>query len=374
MATKKRISNKGENPEKLVTEKDEAVEVASLLKDERTFKILGIGLLFFCLFLFVAFTSYLFTWTEDQDKIRDSGIKILLPNDLEIANQLGSLGAYTAFVFIEFGFGIASYLFCSLLFVLGVNMLFEKTIFSVPRNLRYLIVGLIVLSVSTSFFGASASFNWGGAFGKFISAWLVAVLGWYGTLALICFAVIAYGIWRFNPSLVWPVEGISAKNTENIVSPVLEEDVLPEDLQPRLDLTAPGNTQVPVRHGQSPSRAKSIAEVENDAPFELVHKTEDTPVELTSPADDLPLEMAVAAPGLFPLESQPVQPVAPAIKEPVSVLGTPKYDPIADLKGYKYPSLDLLAQHSGEKIVMDQHELEANKNQIMRTLKNYYPL
>ena len=371
MATKKRISNKGENPEKLVTEKEEAVEVASLLKDERTFKILGIGLLFFCLFLFVAFTSYLFTWTEDQDKIRDSGIKILLPNNLEIANQLGSLGAYTAFVFMEFGFGIASYLFCSLLFVLGVNLLFEKTIFSVPRNLRYLIVGLIVLSVSASFFGASASFNWGGAFGKFISAWLVAVLGWYGTLALICFAVIAYGIWRFNPSLVWPVKGLSAKSTENIVPPVLDEDVLPEDLQPRLDLTAPGNTQVPVRHGQSPSRAKSIDEVENDAPFELVHKPAETTEEVITPAEDLPLEMAVAAPGLLPLESQPVQPAASPIKEPVSVLGTPKYDPIADLKAYKYPSLDLLAQHSGEKIVMDQHELEANKNQIMRTLKNY---
>jgi S-DNA-T family DNA segregation ATPase FtsK/SpoIIIE len=371
MATKKRISNKGENSEKLVTEKEEAVEVASLLKDDRTFKILGIGLLFFCLFLFVAFTSYLFTWTEDQDKIRDSGIKILLPNDLEIANQLGSLGAYTAFVFIEFGFGIASYLFCSLLFVLGINLLFEKTIFSVPRNLRYLIVGLVVLSVSASFFGAAASFNWGGAFGKFISAWLVAVLGWYGTLALICFAVIAYGIWRFNPSLAWPAQSNTARNSESAVSPVLEEVVLPEDLQPRLDLTAPGNTKVPVRHGQSLLKTKGTVEIENDAPFELVHKTEDTPVEMTSPADDLPLEMAVAAPGLLPLESQPVQPVAPAIKEPVSVLGTPKYDPIADLKGYKYPSLDLLAQHSGEKIVMDQHELEANKNQIMRTLKNY---
>jgi S-DNA-T family DNA segregation ATPase FtsK/SpoIIIE len=31
----------------------------------------------------------------------------------------------------------------------------------------------------------------------------------------------------------------------------------------------------------------------------------------------------------------------------------------------------LLAQHSGEKIVMDQNELEANKNQIINTLKNY---
>jgi S-DNA-T family DNA segregation ATPase FtsK/SpoIIIE len=46
-------------------------------------------------------------------------------------------------------------------------------------------------------------------------------------------------------------------------------------------------------------------------------------------------------------------------------------DPILDLRDYKYPKLDLLDQHSNEKIVMDSTELEANKNQIINTLKNY---
>jgi S-DNA-T family DNA segregation ATPase FtsK/SpoIIIE len=49
----------------------------------------------------------------------------------------------------------------------------------------------------------------------------------------------------------------------------------------------------------------------------------------------------------------------------------PPYDPILDLRDYKYPKLDLLDQHSNEKIVMDAGELEANKNQIINTLKNY---
>jgi len=69
-----------------------------------------------------------------------------------------------------------------------------------------------------------------------------------------------------------------------------------------------------------------------------------------------------------------LNPIKEEVAEPIkaaAVLAGPKYDPIADLKGYKYPSLDLLAQHTGEKIVMDQHELEANKSQIMKTLKNY---
>lgn len=368
MATKKRISKKEDNPEKLLSEKEESIPVASLLKDERTFKILGVTLLFLCLFFFVAFTSYLFTWTEDQDKVRDSGIAILLPNELEIANQLGSLGAYTAFTFIEFGFGIASYLFCSLLFVLGINLLFQKEIFSVPRNLRYLIIGLVLLSVSGSFFGASAQFNWGGAFGKFVSSWLVAVIGWYGTLASICLALIAYAIWRFNPALNWPMNSKLSTDPVFEAAPSLaEEAVLPEDLQPRLDLTTVGNKKVKPINGLPAETHQS----EEEAPFELVHKIGDSSPEVDA-TNDAPFEMAVAAPGLMPLETPPAVPVTPSPKEEeVSVLGTPKYDPIADLTRYKYPSLDLLAHHSGEKIVMDQHELEANKNQIMRTLKNY---
>ena len=85
--------------EVLIEEKEEAVEIKSIVRDERTHKIVGSILLFISFFLFVAFASYLFTWNEDQDKVRNMGSKILMPNELEISNQLGSLGAYTAYVF-----------------------------------------------------------------------------------------------------------------------------------------------------------------------------------------------------------------------------------------------------------------------------------
>lgn len=173
------------DPEVLKEEKEETVEIRSLVRDERTHKIAGSLLLFIFFFLFVAFTSYLFTWTEDQDMVRDMGAKILMPNELEISNQLGSLGAFTAFVFFEYGFGVASYLFCSLFFVMGVNLLFDKSIFSIARNLRYLVTGLVILSVSAAFFTPTTSFNWGGALGKYAASWLTAVMGWTGTFALI---------------------------------------------------------------------------------------------------------------------------------------------------------------------------------------------
>src|SRR5205085_11102441 len=49
----------------------------------------------------------------------------------------------------------------------------------------------------------------------------------------------------------------------------------------------------------------------------------------------------------------------------------PPYEPTLDLRDYKYPTVDLLEQHGSEKIVQDAAELEANKNQIINTLKNY---
>lgn len=47
------------------------------------------------------------------------------------------------------------------------------------------------------------------------------------------------------------------------------------------------------------------------------------------------------------------------------------YDPSLELKGYKFPTLDLLDAHGSEKVVADPEELEKHKNQIIDTLKNY---
>ena len=55
------------NPDKLSPDKQEEVTVKEIVKDERTYKIAGTISLLVSLFLFVAFTSYAFTWQDDQD-------------------------------------------------------------------------------------------------------------------------------------------------------------------------------------------------------------------------------------------------------------------------------------------------------------------
>src|SRR4028119_1452144 len=88
------------NPDKLLPDKQEDVTVKEIVKDERTYKIAGTVSLLFSLFLFVAFTSYLFTWQDDQDKVHKLGVKIFSTEDIKVNNLLGVLGAYTAHFFI----------------------------------------------------------------------------------------------------------------------------------------------------------------------------------------------------------------------------------------------------------------------------------
>ncbi len=47
------------------------------------------------------------------------------------------------------------------------------------------------------------------------------------------------------------------------------------------------------------------------------------------------------------------------------------YDPTLDLPHYKYPTLDLLMEYGGNKTGVTKEELEANKDRIVATLKNY---
>lgn len=366
------------DPDVFTEEKPEEVAIKELVRDKRTHKIFGAFLVFICFFLFTAFGSYLFTWTADQDKIRDTGIKILLPNELEITNLFGSLGAYTAFVFFEYGFGIASFFFCMLFFVLGINLLLDRKVYSLWRSIRYMILGLVIVSVSASYFTGLSAFNWGGAFGQYSSTWMNAVIGKVGTFAVLVTALFAYFIWRFNPIFNWT---FGKKDTPTVV---LNESVLadptstvvPEVVQPRLDLT----------QGDIGKRRKKRGDFNLDdqsTPFELVEKEEEVFPLFSDQTLDNSNKLLVSNEGELTLinedlsESAPGLEIKPVIQESMlkpqasAVLGSPNYDPIADLKNYKYPSLDLLAQHSGEKIVMDQHELEANKNQIMTTLRNY---
>ncbi|MFC4230839.1 DNA translocase FtsK 4TM domain-containing protein [Parasediminibacterium paludis] len=222
------------SPEVLTEDKEVDVTVVEVVKDERTTKIAGAISLLLTIFLFIAFTSYLFTWQEDQDKVYQFGIKIFATNDVRVHNLLGVLGAFVGHLFIYKGFGIASYLFCTFFFVLGINLLFGKKIFSLVRNLRYVMVGLVVISMALAFVASASDFSWGGAVGEMLSNWFVKWIGNVGTGALLVVTVFSYVIWRFNPAFKWPERKIIADtndlNDKNDVIESNDNNYLEEDL------------------------------------------------------------------------------------------------------------------------------------------------
>ncbi|HEU4608840.1 MAG TPA: DNA translocase FtsK 4TM domain-containing protein, partial [Chitinophagaceae bacterium] len=187
-------------PDQLKPEKEAQVKMKELVRDERTHKIAGSLLILLAAFLFIAFTSYIFTWKQDQDKVFRQGAAVLLPSaNVKTSNLLGNIGAYISHQFFYNGFGLASFAFCTFFFTLGANFLTGRRIFSIRRNLRYVLLGGLLLSVSLAFLAGNSSFSWGGAVGKMISDWLIRLLGIIGAASLLMVIYLAYFIWRFNP-------------------------------------------------------------------------------------------------------------------------------------------------------------------------------
>ena len=370
MANKlKTAKTKAPDPGQLKAEKDEPVEIKQLLRDERTHKIAGSILLLLAFLFFIAFTSYLFTWGEDQDKFSWSMWRV---NDIKVENQLGTFGAFISEIFIRHGFGIAAYLICTTFFVLGINLFFGKKVFSVTRNIKYLVVGLPVVSVAASAIFQGNPFPWGGAAGDMMRDRMYNTIGEIGTIAILAIAVLSYVIWRFNPVFKLPAKKIDSGADENI-NPITEE--LSEKVEWDADAKqSKGNSikaegailNIPADENTIPDHDLNIIEKEE---IETVPVKEEepvfvpavTPVITKTAESDLPLE----------IKSVPEKEEEAEVLTAAKVAASKPYDPILDLRDYKYPTLDLLANHGSDKIVQDADELENNKNQIINTLKNY---
>lgn len=385
------------DPEQLAPDTPAQVTVTEVVKDERTTKIAGAISLLIAGFLFVAFTSYLFTWQEDQDKVHQFGIRIFSTDDVRVNNLLGVLGAYVAHSLFYKGFGLASYLFCTFFFVLGVNLLFGKKIFSLARNARYVLVGLLVLSMAFAFAGRSSNFSWGGAVGELVNSWFVKWIGNIGTGALLLAAIFCYVIWRFNPHFRMPQWNFgSDKNKETELDAAFlendevaiqkewvegeEEVVMDEEALPlssnKLKQEGRGVVVILPQDAHNPLTDFDVVEKEQLDTEEEMEEEEFEEQEEVMEEEKPIVSVKGGGKTEAALELEIKEgPVAGDVPEtmPASSLGklSTKYDVTLDLKDYKYPGLDLLETHGSEKIVHDPAELETNKNQIIATLKNY---
>ncbi len=361
--------NPSSGPASLKTDKDAKLTVLQVIRDERTHKITGAVFLLVSVFLLISFTSYLFTWREDQDKVF-RGISMLAPSqDIKVANLLGNLGAYVSHLFFYKGFGLASYFICTFFFITGTNWLFSRKYFSIRRNLRYVLIGLVYLSTTLAFVFRTASFPWGGAFGDMTSDWMVRFLGKIGTACVLFAGAMAYFIWRFNPEFRLP--DISAKN--KTAGAVPEPD--PDYEEGALLFIEEPFTKNKKNKLKSGDEIPLIIEAEEKEPDAQAPFIREEPLVKEIPVVPFTRIPKKPAPGKDQLELEiNAIPEVDEIMKPANIVNPdtmPDYEPTLDLKSYKFPPLDLLQAHGSDRIIQDPAELENNKNQIINTLKNY---
>lgn len=371
-ARRKQSSKKGKNTSKLQDDKYEKIEVKKLLKDERSHKIVGTVMILLCVFLFIAFTSYLFTWQKDYSIVQKGASSLWGSDEPKASNGLGVAGAYFSDLFFRRGFGIASYLFCLLFFVLGINLIAPKKMFSLWRNIRYVVVGVIVFSVTASFLThsvdktiavkSSPEFFWGGRFGDGANEWLQLTIGKVGTALLIFVCFFSYIIWRFNPvfnvnKVKERLAGLSGGDEAGVEGQGEHDDTEDEI---------------------APSNGLSVAE-KNGAEIKLIEKETPAIADIKPEKPLMPFPKKIASEKGVTLEvknadtlHQSIQAEAQAENKPdTSLPEAEPYDSKNDLRDYKYPTIDLLETHGSDQIIQDANELEANKNKIEETLGNY---
>ena len=368
------------NPNVLNEDNDPEISVSEVVKDERTIKIFGTISIGIAIFLFISIISYLFSWQEDQDIVFNAGLKIFSPDAPKVHNFFGALGAFTAHNLVFNGFGVASIVLSTFFFVLGVNMFFSKPVFSILKNIKYVLVTLVVLSTSLAFVTAQSQLSWGGAVGNYINKWMNTTIGSLGTGLVLLMFYFIYFIWKFNPKFNLPES--KKTNGDDSLNPLIssesklfiDDNLIDDDVELTL-------TENDTKSGNKLNAEAGIVSVilpdEEQISFNIDEKIdEDIDPEHASRFEEvahLPKQKFKAIPvNDVPLEIKDVDEDLQVASKPKSkTVEMANYEPTLDLSNYKYPSIDLLETHGSEKIIHDPTELETNKNQIIATLKNY---
>src|SRR5690606_17310090 len=368
----------------------------------KALKILGLFLLLLAGLFAVAFISYLFTWKADQsyiaatnggwstllntaDELHDENTEIPL-----VENKLGKFGALLANQFIYEWFGVASFLFIVVLFVIGYKFLYKRSILPVWKTLLYSAVAILFLSVT---FGFIQDFIYDtphileGKFGFWTNQILKSQIGVVGTAGLLIFILLTALVLIYNLDLKWSFQSNKGEMEEDEEE---DEEFIEDSLVSHSNTINKQKTNEVATHTYShpveePNARNNFSEKEEiEEPEDLtvslplsVNTPKPTPVAPVVNSDEI--EFSIEEPEFEEPEETVVGPdltVAKVVEEKaisandlVEKFG--EYDPKLDLSCYKYPTLDLLKEYGTGKITINQQELEANKNRIVETLRNY---
>ncbi len=302
------------------------------------------GLLFI-----VAFSSYFFTWKVDQ-----SNLSQLADRTVESRNLLSKLGAEISHLFIFEGVGISAFILAYLILTSGLFLFFNVQKKTIIDRWSWGIYYLLLSAIIAARFDQIFPFL-GGKIGYELSRFLTDYIGIIGLWAVITFMTLIAMVLHLNitperiiaklqpyfikeekttsPATSFEEESIDFKTVEDRYPEAVEEKVEEEEKE-KIEIVMP-------------SAEETLAEEEQAA---------------EQPTEEAELKIEVKA-----IAEEDV--VDSLSQELVEKYGA--FDPTLELSNYQFPTLDLLKDYGNASITIDEDELEANKNKIIDTLRNY---
>lgn len=322
--------------------------IKNFFGNPRLHRVVGLASLLASIYLLVAFTSFLFTWKTDQDKVLGSWVELFFTDDeVKVENWLGKLGAVVSHLFIHRGFGVASYLFVALSFLAGFRLLFEISLLPLRRFFYCSVSILLWASVVLGYLFHSDYFYLGGTFGWQTSLWLNKTLGAIGTGFLLVFAFFGFLSFAFNYSFNWFGSKDSEKQMESLDALEKTEN-LPSENIPLEIITDEPSAEIP------PAKEEAA---ENAVTFEVLPEEEKE-----DEKKDEEVQFTVQ-------QTEKETQIEDESEEDLSSFG--EYDPTLELSDYQRPPIDLLKNYGSSETNVNQEELEANKDRIVNTLRNF---
>ena len=419
---------KSENFDEPIVDNESKKVSLNFFKDPRFTLSLGLFFMIFSVFLFIAQLSFLFTGKSDQSvlfAVDEVGVRT---SGQVIQNWLGLFGAWLSHIFIYKWFGISSFLFCPLIFTLGIRIFIRKSILKLLPSFQ--VIFFSTLWVST-FFGyvniestniEGISYLAGGV-GFELANILNELIGW-GTILLLLFLLSIFVFYYFDvKSILIPkinifkplfsfrntVENIFDKNEEKPNSPeavvkrkeVKAQNKSKNSYKSKVNETEELNSKEFLSHDSNPEdenivTANQSPDVGNEIELEL--ENSNVPDAIGSQSNDkselltsniVEKEQINASPSETPTskgldnipldiedsrnkDSEVVIPdESPLLHKSEEISEPGDYDPTLDLGTYEYPNINLLEDYPTSKTEVSGEELDEYKNRIVKTLTDF---
>ncbi|WP_343330256.1 FtsK/SpoIIIE family DNA translocase [Polaribacter staleyi] len=355
--------------------------IFAFFKSRQAQTILGTFLILFSAFLCIAFISFFFNWQEDQSALTE-----LANKTVRSKNLLGKIGASLSNFFIYKGFGIAAFIIAFQIFLTGSYILVKKKLAAIIISWNWGLIAMLWISISLGFVHDNYAIL-SGIVGFEINEYLHAFIGNTGLVILLTFLLITYLVVRYKVTFDKHIENLKIKREERKAQALIENETLTEEkIIEKPPVKASEETATISLKTDKKEKSDVELSLENLQPTISKHS------EVTTKKEEITLNVEKKSGPV--LKTEVAKEEEKGIEEGTEmdveidvaigrdeehstenlanqlVKDFGEFDPTLELGNFKFPTFNLLKQYN-ESISIDPEELEANKDRIVETLKNY---